>query len=83
MTQPTKGVLAILAACTVWGFALLSYKHFAEIPAPEMLAHRTLWTAVTFTLLLAVQGRLGEVGALVKGPEFWLVTWAKASPAGT
>lgn len=73
MTQSTKGILAILAACTVWGFALLYYKHFSEIPAPEMLAHRTLWTAVTFAIVLAFQGRLREVRALVTGPEFRLV----------
>ena len=73
MTEAAKGVMAILAACTVWGGALLYYKHFAHIPAAEMLAHRSLWTAVTFVLLLAFQRRLGEVRALVTGPEFRLV----------
>lgn len=69
MRADEKGVLAIVAGCTVWGFAPLYYHGLAHVPALEMMAHRTVWTALSFSLLLAAQGRLGEVWALVRGPE--------------
>ena len=69
MTEPQKGVAAIVGACVIWGFASLYYHYLAHVPALEMMAHRTVWTAVCFAGLLAVQGRLGAVGDLWRGPE--------------
>lgn len=69
MTTAERGVLAIVAGCSIWGFAPLYYHALAHVSALEMMAHRTIWTAVFFSLLLAVQGRLGEVWALIRGPE--------------
>lgn len=68
MTEATKGVLAIVGACMIWGFATLYYKAMAHLPPLEMLAHRSLWTLVLFGAVLAVQGRLGQVAALIRGP---------------
>ena len=34
-----------------------------------MLAHRTLWSALTFGVLMAAQGRLSLIRAAIKGPE--------------
>ncbi len=69
MTEPQKGVAAIVAACSIWGLATLYYHFLAQVPALEMMAHRTVWTALSFGLLLGAQGRLGEVVALWQGPE--------------
>jgi chloramphenicol-sensitive protein RarD len=69
MTQAEKGVLAIVAGCTIWGFAPLYYHALAHVSALEMMAHRTVWTALSFSLLLAAQGRFGQVLALWRGPE--------------
>ena len=69
MTEANKGVAAIVAACLIWGGVTLYYHALAHVPPLEMMAHRTLWTAVCFAGLLAVQGRLGEVAALWRGPE--------------
>ncbi len=69
MSEPQKGVAAIIAACSIWGLATLYYHFLAHVPALEMMAHRTIWTALSFSLLLVVQGRFGEVVALWRGPE--------------
>ncbi|MDP5347890.1 MAG: EamA family transporter RarD, partial [Paracoccaceae bacterium] len=61
MTEAGKGVAALIAACTVWGLSGLFYKLLAHVPPIEILAHRTLWSLVFFTLLLMVQGRLGQL----------------------
>ena len=68
MSEAGKGILAIVLACTIWGLATLYYKALAMVPPLEMLAHRTVWTFVFFGILLAVQGRLGAVGTLLRGP---------------
>ena len=78
MTEAAKGVLAIVGACVIWGFATLYYKAMAHVPPLEVLAHRSLWTLVLFGAVLAVQGRLAEVRALVAGPMRGRVALASA-----
>lgn len=68
MTEPAKGVLAIVGACMIWGFATLYYKAMAHLPPLEMLAHRSLWTLVLFGTILGLRGRLSQVRALIAGP---------------
>lgn len=78
MSEAAKGVLAIVFACVIWGFATLYYKAMAYVPPLEVLAHRSIWTLILFGALLAVQGRLGEVGQLLAGPLRWRVMLAGA-----
>ena len=61
MTSSTKGILAMIGSCTIWGLSPLIYKQLSHVPALEVLAHRTLWSFVFFVILLSVQGRLGQV----------------------
>lgn len=73
MTDPQKGVLSIIAACCIWGFAPLYYHALHEVPAPEMMAHRTIWTALCFGLVASLTHRWGEARALVTGPDRWRI----------
>jgi chloramphenicol-sensitive protein RarD len=63
MSETVKGVLAMVAACIVWGLSPLFYKLLAEVPPLEVLSHRTLWSFLIFGLVLLVQGRLGMLRA--------------------
>ena len=58
MTDPAKGVAAMLAACTIWGLSPLYYKLLVHVPPIEILAHRTLWSFVFFAVVLRMQGRI-------------------------
>ena len=69
MTEAGKGVAALIAACTVWGLSGLFYKLLAHVPPIEILAHRTLWSLVFFTVLLMVQGRLGQLSLALGSPR--------------
>ena len=62
MTDAAKGVLAMVAACTVWGLSGIYYKLLDHIPPIEILAHRTLWSFFFFALVLLVQGRILVLG---------------------
>lgn len=66
MTEGRKGVLAMAAASAIWGLSGLFYKALDEVPPVEMLSHRTVWTVVFFGLVLALQGRLAEVGTILR-----------------
>jgi chloramphenicol-sensitive protein RarD len=57
MREPIKGVLAMLACCTIWGLSAIYYKLLDHIPPFEILAHRTLWSLAFFALVLVVQRR--------------------------
>ncbi len=61
MTEATKGVLAMVGACVIWGFSALYYRLLSDITSSEVLAHRTIWSAVCFVIVLSIQSRLGEL----------------------
>ena len=77
MSDAAKGVLAIVGACTIWGFATLYYKAMAYVPPLEVLSHRVLWTLIFFGAVLGVQGRWAEVWRLLRG-----LTGARVAAAG-
>ncbi len=61
MREAAKGIWAMVAACLIWGTAPLYYKMLAHLPAVDVVAHRILWSTLTFLALLALQGRLGDL----------------------
>ncbi|KUJ80945.1 RarD protein [Ruegeria marisrubri] len=67
MKDATKGILAMVGACTIWGLSPLFYKMLAHVPPPEVLSHRTLWSVIFFAGVLAFQRRLGELGTAFRG----------------
>lgn len=69
MREATKGVWAIVIACAVWGAAPLYYHHLREVPAAEMMGHRTIWTALLFGLYVTFSGRWSQARDLVTGAD--------------
>ncbi|UXX83123.1 EamA family transporter RarD [Roseovarius pelagicus] len=73
MTEPMRGVIAMVVACTIWGMSGVYYKLLAHIPPVEVLAHRTIWSCVFFALVLVWQGRLRLLLDVFKSPRVMLV----------
>ena len=67
MREATKGIIAMVATCTVWGLSGIYYKLLAHIPPIEILAHRTLWSCAFFAFVLLMQGRLHMLGRALAG----------------
>lgn len=63
------GLLAGIAAFLFWGVAPLYFKLLEGIPAPEILAHRSIWALVLALLVLAAIGRLSDLGATLRDPR--------------
>ncbi len=72
------GVAAMVACCAVWGLSAVYYKLLAHVPPAEILAHRTIWSAVLFTGVLAARRRIGALGALGRPRILGLVVFAAA-----
>ncbi|MGC9369900.1 MAG: EamA family transporter RarD [Paracoccaceae bacterium] len=69
MSEAQKGILAMVAACCIGGLSALYYKLVAHVPPLEVLSHRTLWSLAFFGIVLALQGRLGEIARLFRAPR--------------
>lgn len=78
MTEARKGVLAMVAAATIWGVASIYYKALSEVPPLEVLSHRTLWSAVFFGIVLVTQRRGAEVRAALRNPHHLRIVAASA-----
>ncbi|OJY27320.1 MAG: RarD protein [Rhodobacterales bacterium 65-51] len=76
MTEQHKGILAMVLACILWGTTPLYYKLLTQVPPLEVLAHRTLWSAVIFLGLLAATGRLAALRPLLRGRRLAMVALA-------
>jgi len=61
MNRTAQGILAILAACLIWGLSPLYYNLLTMVPPLELLAQRTLWSFLFFALVLGLQGRFSAL----------------------
>ena len=61
MNRTAQGILAILAACVIWGLSPLYYNLLTMVPPLELLAQRTLWSFLFFVLVLGLQGRFSAL----------------------
>ncbi|MBL8045288.1 MAG: EamA family transporter RarD [Anaerolineales bacterium] len=52
-----KGILYGLAAYGLWGLLPVYWKWLREVPAPELLSHRILWSCVALVLVLFAMRR--------------------------
>ncbi|MBC7133858.1 MAG: EamA family transporter RarD [Roseovarius sp.] len=74
MREATKGIIALVVTCTIWGVASIYYKQLSHIPPIEILAHRTLWSLIFFAGVLAVQGRLSSLADAIGTRRALLMT---------
>lgn len=68
LSPATRGLWAIALASCIWGCASIYFKEVAHVQPVEMLAHRTLWSALLLALILAAQRRLGAIWRLLADP---------------
>ncbi len=64
-----KGILLAAAAYLLWGLFPIYFRALADVPAPEMLAHRVLWSVLFLALLLAHRQRWAWLGAALRQPR--------------
>ncbi|WP_406736831.1 EamA family transporter RarD [Thioclava sp. GXIMD4215] len=76
MTEAGKGVVAIISCCTIWGLSGLFFAVLRHVPVIEVLAHRTLWSAVLFMVILALKGKLPALRVALRPKSLGIITLA-------
>ena len=85
MTAPTQtgdslsGFFYALAAYLLWGFLPLYMKALADVPAPEVVAHRVIWSVPVALAVLAWLGRTADLKAALKSPGMLVMAAATAA----
>jgi len=64
-----KGILFAAAAYLLWGLFPIYFRALAAVPAPEMLAHRGVWSVLFLGLLVAHGQRWAWLGAALRQPR--------------
>lgn len=64
-----KGFAFALAAYFLWGFLPLFMKAIAHIPAPEIIAHRIIWSIPVAGAVLIATGRTADLKVALKSPR--------------
>lgn len=69
MKPPAHGVASAIAAFTLWGVLPLYWKTLHFLPAPAIIAQRTLWSLVLLLPLLAWRGRIPDLQRTLTSPR--------------
>lgn len=64
-----KGFAFALAAYFLWGFLPLFMKAIAHIPAPEIIAHRIIWSIPVAGAVLIATGRTADLKVALRSPR--------------
>lgn len=64
-----RGFGFALSAYLFWGFLPLYLKLVDHIPAPEVLAHRVIWSVPIAGFVLMLMGRTGDIGRVLRDPR--------------
>lgn len=68
-SEHQKGIIYALSAYILWGFAPLYFKLLGEIPAPEILVHRVIWSCLLVWLMIISCGEFAKVRQVFKQPK--------------
>ncbi|ACP24659.1 putative RarD protein, chloramphenicol transporter [Sinorhizobium fredii NGR234] len=68
-TDSARGFAFALTAYLLWGFLPFFMKAVAHIPAPEVVAHRIVWSVPLAGLVLLWLGRTQEIRTALRSPR--------------
>lgn len=63
------GVLLAIAAYTMWGIAPMYFKLLLDVPAPDILLHRIVWSMLILLVLVLALGQLPKVRQAISNPK--------------
>ena len=80
--EAATGVALGVAAYLTWGFLPIYLKALAVVPAPQVLAHRILWSLLLVAAVVAVMRRGAALLALLRAPRMIAVLALTATLIG-
>jgi len=82
VSNARKGLIAGIAAYSVWGLFALYWRWLGKIGAFELIAHRIVWSFVTIGIIVLVIRRWGEALAALRVPKTALILTAASLAIG-
>jgi chloramphenicol-sensitive protein RarD len=76
------GILSAATAFTLWGVFPLYLRLIKQVPAPEILSHRVVWSVVLLLALLALRRQWQWIAAIRQRPRIALAFVASAALLG-
>ncbi len=64
-----KGILSAAAAFTLWGVFPVYLRLLKQVPAPEILSHRVVWSVVLLIAILAVRRQWAWLQSIRQRPQ--------------
>ena len=77
--QERSALISGIAAFGFWGIIPVYWKWMASVPAPQILAHRVVWTAIFLVAILSWKQRWPEVLSAVKSQRVTLYCLASGA----
>ncbi len=74
VTQQRAGALSALTAFSLWGVFPVFWKQLAFLPAPDIVAYRTIWSLAFLLLILTVRRELRPLASALSSKKtvLWL-----------
>lgn len=69
MLRMNPGIAYALSAYTIWGLFPLYFRQLAEVPALEVVVHRTVWSLLFVMLVLLFLRRWAWIGSVARQPK--------------
>ncbi len=78
-----NGILSAAAAFTLWGVFPVYLRLLKQVPAPEILSHRVVWSVVLLLVVLSVRRQWQWLQSIRQRPQIALAFVASAVLLGT
>lgn len=69
MPDSQRGLIAVLGTSLIWGFLAVYFKLLGHVPAMDVLAHRVIWSLVSFLVILGVQGKFALLWRTIRSRQ--------------
>lgn len=69
MVHMNPGIVYALSAYMIWGMFPLYFKQVADVPALEVVMHRTVWSLLFVMLVLLVRRQWAWLGEVLRQPK--------------
>lgn len=74
MSERSRGMTCAVGAYALWGLMPIYWKSIQAVPAPQLLAHRVLWSAAALVAVLALRRQLGGLWQAFRLPATRRIT---------
>ncbi|TLM92031.1 MAG: EamA family transporter RarD [Actinobacteria bacterium] len=77
-----RGVWQAAGAYAIWGLLPLYWRALHQVPAPQLISHRIVWSTVLLLAVVAMRGQLAQFAGRARAPRTLAIYAAAAALLG-